>query len=217
MSNITISLTEFKDTSLSNKLGMMRLSLLTSFDNWVSEPMITISPVSDWPNYELHRMVPPGTHFFIFQIYVDGTRTCVYDSSRPFVPFEDMIACGITVPTDMEFPPYVNSTEIIDLTTEEKLSGIDALFTIKPRNKNQENAITKEWTLQDSLFYPLNKKFEPGYFRSCFAMDWTMCKASKLKDAGEVGKLEEIFFTHYQILCDIFYHYCCLYSGETFL
>ena len=215
-SNITISLVDFNDTILLGQLGLLRLSLLTSFDNWVSEPMKNISATSDWPNYELFRMVPPGTHFFIFQIYLNGISTYLYDPSRPFVPLEDMISNGITVPHDIEFPSYVNTTVVVDLTAEEKLSGIDALFTIKPRSKNEDNAVMKEWQLEDSLFYPLSKKFEPGYFRSCFAMDWTMCKSSKIKDAGEVGKLEDIFFNHFQILCDIFYHYCCLYSGETF-
>lgn len=191
----------------------IKVYLATSFDNWVPELMYR-EYVNDTVMYDLFRMTPPGIHYYLF-LYGDDKFIC--DVSQPHVPIEEMVVNGIVVSNDFTFPQHVNTIEIPELSVEEKLRGYSSLFsTVQPRIKNSECAPRKIWTVEDSIFAGLESKYSDKYFIKCFANDWKHCKSSKIKDTLVVASLESTFIKYFQLLKDVFTHYCCVYSSEVF-
>ncbi len=192
----------------------IKIYLATSFDNWVPEVMHSeYNHDLKKVKYDLFRMTPPGIHYYLF---LCGDKL-ICDTSQPHVPIEEMIDNGVVLSKEYIFPEYINTTEIPELTIEEKLRGYSSLFsTVQPRVKNTESTPSKMWTVEDSIFAVLESKNSEKYWTKCFATDWKLCKSSKIKDVNVVTSLENTFIKYFQLLKDVFIHYCCVYSGETF-
>ncbi len=192
----------------------IKVHLATSFDHWVPEVMHReYDKDLQTVKYDLFRMIPPGIHYYLF---LCGDKL-ICDESQPHVPIEEMEVNGIVVSDDFNFPQYVNTIEIPELSVEEKLRGYSSLFsTVQPRIKNSECAPCKKWAVEDSIFAGLESKYSDKYLSKCFANDWKHCKSSKIKDTLVVASLESTFIKHFQLLKDVFIHYCCVYSSETF-
>ena len=168
------------------------------------------------PKYELHRMVPPGVHYYA--ICINGGEL-TFDPFKPHVRTARLVELGLYVPPAVHLPPFVNKISIEAPTEDEILQGVEALFTpvCKPRTKNLDAAVDMApWTFKDSLFYHHAAKHEAPYIGRCFAKDWSYMRASKGKVQSDVDAVQSMLRKYYTLACAVFVHYAALYSTEVY-
>jgi len=168
------------------------------------------------PKYGLHRMVPPGVHYYALSIN-NGPLT--FDPFKPHVSTTSLVELGMYVPKSVILPQFLNKMVMATPTEEEQMEGIESFVTpvIKPRVKNSEAAqYMKPWTFKDSIFYNQTAKYEAAHVGRCFFKDWSYTKASKGKVQAEVDAVQHVLRLHYTLCCAVFTHYAALYSTEVY-
>lgn len=168
------------------------------------------------PKFELHRMVPPGVHYYALSVN-GGALT--FDPFKPHVSTASLVELGMYVPSSVDLPPFLNKMMIDAPTEEERMEGITSFITpaVKPRLKNSEAAqYMKPWTFKDSIFYNQTAKHEAAHVGRCFFKDWSYTKAAKGKVQADVDAIENVMRKHYTLCCAVFFHYAALYSTEVY-
>jgi Leucine-rich repeat (LRR) protein len=97
------------------------------------------------PHFNLHRMVPPGVHYFGFRI---NNGALQFDPFQPHVRTSTLMKLGLSFPKELlelGLPQFLNTTTVHPLSKAEKLRGPPAMYTdIKPRIKNDNMADAKK-------------------------------------------------------------------------
>jgi Ran GTPase-activating protein (RanGAP) involved in mRNA processing and transport len=208
-------------------LKSLNVHMSTSFDKWQPEKMTLVEeftaaksnqsytnqPVHR-PTFEIYRMVPPGSHHFLYSI--EGSDF-LYDEEQAVEETSELLEAGqIVAPEGKPLPEWVNKVEVKLLSIIEKLEGHKALFT-QPRMKAEDAVKIKIWGPEDSIF--ASEDFVMGdqsCLRRACANDWQYCKSSRLKDTYLSYRLGEIAMSNIELIHNVYVHYSCCYSSETF-
>ena len=235
-------------------LGNVSIQIYTSFDNWKEGEAMKItlpknanpakykvdlkmkfggSTVGDannvgaLPEYELFRMIPPGTHYYAISIC---RGKLFYDVSAPRISKAMMMATAenMTFPLDKDgapdtsfLPDFLNVLEVSP--RDEVLKGLDVKGSIRkiavPRIKNMVSLkMVKVWTIRESVVAKELHEHDRHHLMSCHMQDWQMYRFMKKmgKDSSSTSQLEAILRKNYIVLRDVYVDYCCKFSSELF-
>eukprot|EP01041_Mallomonas_annulata_P009195 gene9195-19060_t len=218
----------------SDRTGLtnLRVSILTSFDKWVPEILNTTELPSSSvsvPNSsvgqrgngsnttststsvrkesvmcELYRMAPPGTHYYVLKLEHDGVEdfsereVLFWNTSVPTVPSAELISLGVPVPPTLHLPPFVNVIEVNHILPRVKNTGLPVVYDEQ-----------QSWNVSDSVFGDERHLRPDSHNRHCFLQDWEYSKNPDM-----FAKVMHVLQENYQLLADIFAHYCGAYSSE---
>jgi hypothetical protein len=101
-------------------------------------------------------------------------------------------------------PDPINIISMQSISRDDHLrGGVKSLFIQHAKPRTYNAGVAKLWTPADSLFAHsahVMPTTAGAYVSSCFIQDWSICKASNMKDTDMCKKLYESMSKRYEII-----------------